>query len=65
MSQTDGKTIILPGDMPLIHAPLIDKLFQAHNEMGNDLTVVSTIQNDPKGYGRLIYDEYGNINSNY
>ena len=59
LSQTDGKTIILPGDMPLIHAPLIDKLFQAHNEMGNDLTVVSTIQNDPKGYGRLIYDEYG------
>ena len=61
LSQTDGKTIILPGDMPLIHAPLIDKLFQAHNEMGNDLTVVSTIQNDPKGYGRLIYDEYGNV----
>ena len=58
-----GKTIIMPGDMPLIHAPLIDKLFRGHEEMGNDLTVVSMIQENPKGYGRIIYDEYGNINN--
>ena len=58
-----GKTIIMPGDMPLIHAPLIDKLFSGHEEMGNDLTVVSMIQENPKGYGRIIYDEYGNINN--
>ena len=58
-----GKTIIIPGDMPLIHAPLIDKLFRGHEEMGNDLTVVSMIQENPKGYGRIIYDEYGNLNN--
>ena len=58
-----GKTIIMPGDMPLIHAPLIDKLFRGHEEMGNDLTVVSMIQENPRGYGRIIYDEYGNINN--
>ena len=53
----------MPGDMPLIHAPLIDKLFRGHEEMGNDLTVVSMIQENPKGYGRIIYDEYGNLNN--
>ncbi len=58
-----GKTIIMPGDMPLIHAPLIDKLFRGHEEMGNDLTVVSMIQENPRGYGRIIYDEYGNVSS--
>ena len=62
LSNDSGKTIILPGDMPLINAPLIDKLFQAHNDMENDLTVVSTNQIEPKGYGRIIYDDYGNIN---
>lgn len=59
----DGKTIIMPGDMPLIHAPLIDKLFRSHEEMGNDLTVVSMKQENPRGYGRIIYDEYGNLNN--
>ena len=55
------QTIILPGDLPLINAPLIDKIFDSHFEMGNELTVVSTIQENSKGYGRIIYDEYGNI----
>ena len=59
----EGKTIIMPGDMPLIHAPLIDKLFRGHEEMGNDLTVISMHQDNPKGYGRIIYDEYGNLNN--
>jgi len=61
LENKDDKTIILPGDMPLIHAPLIDKLFRSHEEMGNDLTVVSMVQDNPKGYGRIIYDEFRNI----
>ena len=61
LGKNPGKTIVLPGDMPLIHAPLIDKLFRSHEEMGNDLTVVSMVQDNPKGYGRIIYDEFGNI----
>ena len=57
----DGQTIILPGDMPLVSAPLIDKLFKAHHEMGSDLTVVSMKQPNPKGYGRIFRDDYGNV----
>ena len=59
----EGLTMIMPGDMPLIPAPLIDKIFRAHEEMGNDLTVVSMMQDDPKGYGRIARDEYGLITS--
>ena len=63
LENVNGETLILPGDMPLIHAPLIDKLFRGHREMGNDLTVVSMYQDNPKGYGRIIYDEYGNVSN--
>jgi bifunctional UDP-N-acetylglucosamine pyrophosphorylase/glucosamine-1-phosphate N-acetyltransferase len=55
------QTIILPGDLPLVNATLIDKIFRGHTEMGNELTVVSTIQENSKGYGKILYDEYGNI----
>ena len=51
--EDDSMTIIMPGDMPFIPATLIDKLFRSHEEMGNDLTVVSMNIHDPKGYGRI------------
>lgn len=57
----DSITMIIPGDMPLIPATLIDKLFRSHLEMGNDLTVVSVNVNDPKGYGRIERNEYNQI----
>jgi bifunctional UDP-N-acetylglucosamine pyrophosphorylase/glucosamine-1-phosphate N-acetyltransferase len=55
----DGTTFILPGDMPLMEYPLMDKLIRAHQEMGNDLTVVTMMMDYPKGYGRIVRDEYG------
>lgn len=57
----DALTMILPGDMPLIPALLIDKLFRSHIEMGNDLTVVSVNVNNPKGYGRIERNEYNQV----
>ncbi|MDL2292022.1 bifunctional UDP-N-acetylglucosamine diphosphorylase/glucosamine-1-phosphate N-acetyltransferase GlmU [Acholeplasma sp. OttesenSCG-928-E16] len=56
-----GKTIILPGDMPLIETKLINKILNAHDDMGNDLTLVSTLYDNPKGYGRISRDKYGNV----
>ena len=57
----EGTTFILPGDMPLMEYPLMDKLMRAHEEMGNDLTVVSMVMDYPKGYGRIVRDEYGTV----
>lgn len=53
-------TIILAGDMPLVDKELIDGLVNVHNKNGNVLTVVSTIMEDPKRYGR-IYRENGYV----
>ncbi len=59
LADKEGTTFILPGDMPLMEYPLMDKLIRAHEEMGNDLTVVTMMMEYPKGYGRIVRDEYG------
>lgn len=58
-----GTTLILLGDMPLINDKVIDKIIQKHEQSENDLTVVTTNFDNPKGYGRIIRDQYGNINA--
>src|SRR5690554_1927268 len=61
LANKEGSTFIIPGDVPLVTDVLINKIFAAHDEMGNDLTVVSMIEEYPKGYGRIVRDEYGTI----
>jgi bifunctional UDP-N-acetylglucosamine pyrophosphorylase/glucosamine-1-phosphate N-acetyltransferase len=61
LADKEGVTFILPGDMPLMNIKLTDKLLKAHEEMGNDLTVVSMIFENPKSYGRIVRDRYGSI----
>ena len=53
LAHKEGITFILPGDMPLIDYVLINKILSAHQEMGNDLTVVSMMMDYPKSYGRI------------
>ena len=61
LEKKKGITFILPGDMPLMEYPLMDKILRAHQEMGNDLTIVSMKMDYPKGYGRIVRDEYGEV----
>lgn len=61
LEKKKGITFILPGDMPLMEYPLMDKILRAHEEMGNDLTIVSMKMDYPKGYGRIVRDEYGEV----
>ena len=63
LQDKEGITFILPGDMPLMEYPLMDKIIRAHGEMGNDLTVVSMHMDYPKTYGRVVRDEYGEVTS--
>ncbi|MBU1141487.1 MAG: bifunctional UDP-N-acetylglucosamine diphosphorylase/glucosamine-1-phosphate N-acetyltransferase GlmU [Firmicutes bacterium] len=59
MEDKEGITFVLPGDMPLMEYPLMNKLLRSHEEMGNDLTVVTMSMDYPKGYGRIVRNEYG------
>ena len=53
-----GTTLIIPGDVPLMSVKLTDKIIRAHHAMVNDLTLVSMIMDNPKGYGRIVRNKY-------
>ncbi len=50
----NGNTIILPGDMPLIDGDVLKTAIEKHYRDQSDLTIVTTIVDDPQGYGRII-----------
>ena len=54
-----GKTIILPGDMPLINQDVIAKAMARHQYRRHDLTIVSVEVEHPHGYGRIVRDLEG------
>ena len=58
---TEGDTVILCGDTPLITADTIRKLREKHKRESNGVTVLSAIIDDPTGYGRIIRDADGNF----
>ncbi|WP_369881146.1 bifunctional UDP-N-acetylglucosamine diphosphorylase/glucosamine-1-phosphate N-acetyltransferase GlmU [Anaerosalibacter bizertensis] len=55
--------IILYGDTPLISGDTLNELVEYHNSSDNACTVLTAEFEDPKGYGRIIRDEKGNIHS--
>lgn len=61
LGDKEGTTIIMLGDMPLVDYKVIDKVVSYHKDTGNDLTVLTTILEHPKGYGRIVRNEHRNI----
>ncbi|MEI6649607.1 MAG: bifunctional UDP-N-acetylglucosamine diphosphorylase/glucosamine-1-phosphate N-acetyltransferase GlmU [Actinomycetes bacterium] len=58
---TDGTVLILAGDTPLISPDTLQEFLRAHLAQGSDASVLSAMLPDPFGYGRIIRDDYGNI----
>ena len=50
----DGQVIILCGDTPLITEKTLREFVEYHNAQNSDLTVMSTIFENPANYGRII-----------
>ena len=53
----DGQVIILNGDLPLMTEESIRKFIEYHNSKNSDLTIMSTILEDPANYGRIIREK--------
>ncbi len=51
--------LILPCDMPLMKYETLVRAIKFHLENDNDLTVLSSIAEDPYSYGRILRDEKG------
>ena len=50
----DGLVIILCGDTPLVKEDTLKKLVEFHQSNNSDITVMSTIFENPTNYGRII-----------
>ena len=57
----DGTIFILCGDVPLLQISTLQRLLEFHRESASDITVLTTIPEDPHGYGRIIKDERDHV----
>lgn len=53
--------LILAGDTPLITADTLKSAMDVHFEQNNTCTVLTSVVDNPFGYGRIIRDECGNV----
>ncbi len=54
LARSEEDLLIWPGDMPLVGASTIKAFMQCHREAGADLSVLSALQVEPAGYGRIL-----------
>lgn len=50
----DGDVMILCGDTPLLKAETLGRMYKEHKESGNSTTVLTSIYENPFGYGRIV-----------
>jgi len=56
-----GTILILCGDVPLLRASTLSDLLERHRKAGAAITVLTTLLEDPFGYGRIVKDAEGNV----
>ena len=57
----EGITVITYGDVPLLTAETLEKLFTRHEQTGAGLTMLTAKTDDPTGYGRIVRNRTGDI----
>jgi bifunctional UDP-N-acetylglucosamine pyrophosphorylase/glucosamine-1-phosphate N-acetyltransferase len=57
----DGTVLILAGDTPLLTNQTLNEFIQLHNDGKNIASVLTALQPDPTGYGRVIRSSDGQI----
>jgi UDP-N-acetylglucosamine diphosphorylase/glucosamine-1-phosphate N-acetyltransferase len=53
--------VILCGDTPLIRPTTLDRLLRTHKSRSRPLTVLTTVLDNPSGYGRIVLNSEGNV----
>lgn len=56
-----GDVLIIYADVPLIKEETVNKLYDYHHKNNSDITVLTTLLDDPSGYGRIIKDNNDQI----
>lgn len=50
----DSTIVVLPGDTPLLRPETLRELVHVHTECANAATLLTSVMDDPTGYGRVI-----------
>jgi len=61
LADFDGDTLIICGDMPLIRSEIVTTLIDKHENESSAATLATAVLDNPKSYGRILRDAYGNI----
>ena len=61
LADFDGNLVVIAGDMPLLRSEMLDLLISTHEKQNSAVTLATAVLDDPTGYGRIIRDEYGNL----
>ena len=56
-----GLLIVAYGDCPLLRAETLQKLVESHRAQKAACTVITTLLDDPTGYGRILKNEAGDV----
>ncbi|MEX1005270.1 MAG: bifunctional UDP-N-acetylglucosamine diphosphorylase/glucosamine-1-phosphate N-acetyltransferase GlmU [Acidimicrobiia bacterium] len=55
--------LVLPGDTPLIDGSTLTNLLDAHQQGEATVSLLSTVVDDPSGYGRIIRNDRGTVSA--
>ncbi len=61
LANSEGVTLVVCGDTPLITKETMDALLTYHEEKGAKATILTADADHPFGYGRIIRDENGRV----
>jgi bifunctional UDP-N-acetylglucosamine pyrophosphorylase/glucosamine-1-phosphate N-acetyltransferase len=60
-SMQEGRIVVLYGDCPLLAPETLQGLLARHESAGVSATLITTILEDPTGYGRIYSDSLGRV----
>jgi bifunctional UDP-N-acetylglucosamine pyrophosphorylase/glucosamine-1-phosphate N-acetyltransferase len=61
LKEREGLAFILYGDTPLISSGTIEDAIENHRKNNYGVTIITSIVEDPSGYGRIVRDSEGNV----
>ena len=61
LGPADGVVVVVPGDAPLLTVDALDALVHQHARSGVAVTLLTSVVDDPTGYGRVVRDADGAV----
>lgn len=61
LENSEGTTVVICGDTPLLTGETVNKLIHHHEKEGAAATVLTAHMDNPAGYGRIIRNDLGNV----